>query len=91
MNKLNCIFGPIPSRRLGRSLGVSPIPNKTCNYSCIYCQLGKTTHMTNSRKEFFPVEQIIKEFKEYIKNSKEFFIKEREYMIHKLKHLLSIL
>lgn len=74
MKKLNCIFGPIPSRRLGRSLGVSPIPNKTCNYSCIYCQLGKTTHMTNSKKEFFPVEQIIKEFKEYIKNSDAFDI-----------------
>ncbi len=48
------LFGPIPSRRLGRSLGVSPIPEQTCNYTCTYCQLGRTTHMTNKRQNFFP-------------------------------------
>lgn len=46
------LFGPVPSRRLGRSLGVSPIPGKTCNYACIYCQLGRTDHMTNTRQPF---------------------------------------
>ncbi len=55
------IFGPLPSRRLGLSLGISPIPRKTCNYSCIYCQLGRTDHLTNKRELFFPVNVIIEE------------------------------
>ena len=53
------LFGPIPSRRLGRSLGVSPIPEQTCNYTCVYCQLVRTTHMTNKRHNFFPCEEIL--------------------------------
>lgn len=57
------IFGPVPSRRLGNSLGVEPIPSKTCNFSCIYCQLGRTTNLTNTRKNFFPKEDIIQEMK----------------------------
>ncbi|MCE7742919.1 MAG: radical SAM protein [Candidatus Heimdallarchaeota archaeon] len=57
------IYGPVPSRRLGKSLGISPIPDKTCNYTCIYCQLGRTTQYTNSREMFFPVEEIIDEVK----------------------------
>lgn len=72
LKKLNCIFGPIPSRRLGRSLGISPIPKKVCNYSCIYCQLGRTTQMTNTRKEFFPVDDIISELSEYLKYTDDF-------------------
>lgn len=56
-------YGPVPSRRLGMSLGVSPIPKKTCNYSCIYCQLGRTNHMINTRQIFYPVEEIIEELK----------------------------
>jgi wyosine [tRNA(Phe)-imidazoG37] synthetase (radical SAM superfamily) len=59
---MDYIYGPVPSRRLGISLGVSPIPKKTCNYSCIYCQLGKTNHMTNKREMFYNVEDIITEF-----------------------------
>jgi wyosine [tRNA(Phe)-imidazoG37] synthetase (radical SAM superfamily) len=55
------VFGPVPSRRLGRSLGVDPIPFMTCNYVCIYCQLGRTTHMTNERKDFFPPEDILRD------------------------------
>jgi wyosine [tRNA(Phe)-imidazoG37] synthetase (radical SAM superfamily) len=61
------IYGPVPSRRLGISLGVSPIPKKTCNYSCVYCQLGRTDKMTNKRKMFFAVEDIIKEFESILK------------------------
>lgn len=57
------VYGPVPSRRLGLSLGISPIPKKTCNYSCIYCQLGRTNHMTNTRSMFFKVEDIISELK----------------------------
>ena len=55
------VFGPVPSRRLGCSLGISPIPKKTCNYGCIYCQLGRTDHMTNRRQVFFPLEEILRE------------------------------
>jgi len=46
-------FGPVPSRRLGRSLGVNNIPPKHCTYSCVYCQLGKTPHLEARRREFY--------------------------------------
>ena len=70
--ELKYVFGPVPSRRLGKSLGISPIPRKTCNYSCIYCQLGRTDKMTGERKEFFSLEDIINEFKQYLKESFDF-------------------
>ncbi|MFX1569170.1 MAG: radical SAM protein [Promethearchaeota archaeon] len=60
------IYGPVPSRRLGNSLGIDPLPSKTCNYQCIYCQLGKTTNFTNFRKNFFPKEEIIAELERAI-------------------------
>ncbi len=63
---MSIVYGPVPSRRLGRSLGVSPIPFKTCNYSCVYCQLGRTTHMTIQRKDFFPPEELLNEIKRAI-------------------------
>lgn len=49
----NIIFGPVPSRRLGKSIGVNNIPPKSCTYSCLYCQVGKTGHMEFERKEFY--------------------------------------
>lgn len=61
-SNLKYIFGPVPSRRLGESLGISPIPEKTCNYSCVYCQLGRTNKRTIERGEFFPLEKILEEF-----------------------------
>ncbi|MBM9519848.1 radical SAM protein [Desulforhopalus vacuolatus] len=66
------IFGPVPSRRLGQSLGVSPIPEKTCNYNCIYCQLGRTNKMTNERRSFFPLKEIMDELKTYMKEKVDF-------------------
>jgi wyosine [tRNA(Phe)-imidazoG37] synthetase (radical SAM superfamily) len=54
----NIAFGPIPSRRLGRSLGINNIPPKTCTYSCVYCQAGPTTAMTLERRPFYPPEEI---------------------------------
>jgi len=60
------VYGPVPSRRLGRSLGINVIPFKTCNYSCVYCQLGRTTNKINERKSFFPKEDILKEVAEVI-------------------------
>jgi len=56
------IYGPVPSRRLGISLGISPIPKKTCNYSCIYCQLGRTDKMVYSREMFVRIDDILDEF-----------------------------
>ncbi|SHJ62847.1 Wyosine [tRNA(Phe)-imidazoG37] synthetase, radical SAM superfamily [Dethiosulfatibacter aminovorans DSM 17477] len=58
------IYGPVPSRRMGISLGISPIPKKYCNYSCIYCQLGRTKNLTNRRSEFFDLKEIVKEFED---------------------------
>jgi wyosine [tRNA(Phe)-imidazoG37] synthetase (radical SAM superfamily) len=52
-------FGPVPSRRLGRSLGVNNIPAKVCSYSCIYCQVGRTTLMTARRRAFYEPEAIV--------------------------------
>jgi wyosine [tRNA(Phe)-imidazoG37] synthetase (radical SAM superfamily) len=60
-------FGPVPSRRLGRSLGIDIVPFKTCTYDCIYCQLGRTTNKTTEIKEYFPVEDIIVDTREKLK------------------------
>ncbi len=57
------VYGPVPSRRLGSSLGIDPIPFKTCNYQCIYCQLGRTNNFTNKRKNYFQKNDIINEIK----------------------------
>ncbi|HZK28936.1 MAG TPA: radical SAM protein [Clostridia bacterium] len=72
MKKMEYVYGPVPSRRLGLSLGISPIPKKTCNYSCIYCQLGRTDTMTNTRQLYFPVKRIVTEFEEVLKASPKF-------------------
>lgn len=53
------VFGPIPSRRLGRSLGVNNLPSKHCSYSCVYCQCGPTPRTGIVRQEFYPVEAIV--------------------------------
>lgn len=70
---MNYIYGPIPSRRLGRSLGISPIPEKTCNYSCVFCQLGRIRNMGNTRKMFYPVKDIVKDFLDYQSLAKDEF------------------
>ena len=54
-------FGPVPSRRLGKSLGINNIPAKTCSYSCVYCQVGKTINLTTERQHFYRPEDIFKE------------------------------
>ena len=58
---MSTVYGPVPSRRLGQSLGVDPIPFKTCNYNCVYCQLGRTAPLTNLRQDFFPPDTILSE------------------------------
>jgi wyosine [tRNA(Phe)-imidazoG37] synthetase (radical SAM superfamily) len=61
------VYGPVPSRRLGRSLGVDIVPFKTCTYDCIYCQLGRTTQKTVCRSPLAPVEDIIQEVQDALK------------------------
>lgn len=58
---MSYIFGPVPSRRLGFSLGVDVIPLKVCSYNCIYCQLGRTTRKTMHRDEYVPVAPVVEE------------------------------
>lgn len=57
------VYGPVPSRRLGRSLGVDLVPLKTCNYNCIYCQLGPTPQTTVTRADYVPVDQALAEIR----------------------------
>ena len=60
-------FGPVPSRRLGQSLGVNNIPPKSCTYSCVYCQLGETVNMRVVRDSFYNPEEILKDVEKKIK------------------------
>lgn len=53
------VFGPVPSRRLGQSLGIDTVPLKTCNWNCVYCQLGRTSRLVNERKEYVHREEIL--------------------------------
>jgi wyosine [tRNA(Phe)-imidazoG37] synthetase (radical SAM superfamily) len=61
------LYGPVPSRRLGRSLGIDLVPHKICTYDCIYCQIGKTTRKTLVRKEYVPVREVIEEVSRFLK------------------------
>ena len=62
------LFGPVPSRRLGMSLGIDLIPYKTCSLNCVYCECGKTTDFTLERKEYFPFDEIANEIDNFLKN-----------------------
>ncbi len=62
-------FGPVPSRRLGRSLGINNIPPKVCTYSCAYCQVGRTMQMEVERRPFYRPEEILKEVKEKLETA----------------------
>ena len=55
------VYGPVASRRLGRSLGIDLVPFKTCSYDCVYCQLGRTTNQTTERREYVPVDDVLDE------------------------------
>ncbi len=58
------VYGPVPSRRLGQSLGVDPLPLKTCNWNCVYCQLGRTRPVVNERKDYAPPQEILAQVRE---------------------------
>lgn len=67
MKSFRYLYGPVPSRRLGRSLGIDLVPHKICTYDCIYCQIGDTTEKTLARKEYVPVREIIEEVERFLK------------------------
>jgi wyosine [tRNA(Phe)-imidazoG37] synthetase (radical SAM superfamily) len=63
------LFGPVPSRRLGMSLGVDLIPHKICSFNCVYCECGKTLTHTLERKEYVPTQQVLDELGHFFSNS----------------------
>ncbi len=60
------LFGPVPSRRLGMSLGVDLVPHKVCSLNCIYCECGSTTNLTIERKEYVPYNEVVQELKRFL-------------------------
>ena len=67
--KYNYLFGPVPSRRLGLSLGVDMVPAKVCNLNCVYCECGNTTKLTAERREWAPAKAIIAELSDFLGSS----------------------
>jgi wyosine [tRNA(Phe)-imidazoG37] synthetase (radical SAM superfamily) len=67
---MNHVFGPVPSRRLGQSLGIDTIPLKTCNWNCVYCQLGRSMPLTNERREYILDENILFEVEQTLRSHK---------------------
>jgi len=67
--KRHHIFGPVSSRRLGRSLGIDLVPFKTCTYNCVYCECGATTRRTTKREIFFPLEELYGELTDFLSSS----------------------
>ncbi len=65
------VYGPVPSRRLGRSLGVNNIPPKSCSYSCAYCQLGGTENLQTERREFYSPEKLFAAVEKRVKELKQ--------------------
>jgi len=63
------LFGPVPSRRLGMSLGVDLVPKKVCSLDCIYCEVGLTTKLTTERKEYIRYPSLIKELNTYFSDN----------------------
>lgn len=64
------VFGPVPSRRLGQSLGIDTIPLKTCNWNCVYCQLGRSLPLTNERRAYIPADAILAQVREALARHK---------------------
>ncbi len=67
----NYLFGPVPSRRLGMSLGVDLVPKKVCSLDCVYCEVGKTTHLTTVRKEYILYKKVVEELSRYFENNED--------------------
>ncbi|MFA7185276.1 MAG: hypothetical protein WC082_10300, partial [Victivallales bacterium] len=63
------LFGPVASRRLGISLGIDLVPFKTCSINCVYCESGVTTNLTCARREYVPVDEVIRQLDEFLSTS----------------------
>lgn len=63
------LFGPVPSRRLGMSLGIDLIPPKICTLNCVYCECGATTRLTHERKEYVPVKEVFSELDDFFRHN----------------------
>ena len=63
------LFGPVPSRRLGMSLGIDLVYHKVCSLDCVYCECGPTTILTSERKEYVPYDEVTEELKHFINNN----------------------
>ncbi len=70
--KRHFIYGPVPSRRLGRSLGLDLVPYKVCTYDCVYCQLGRTTDRTTERKEWVPANEVVAQLKDRLDSKPDY-------------------
>jgi wyosine [tRNA(Phe)-imidazoG37] synthetase (radical SAM superfamily) len=65
------IYGPVKSRRLSLSLGITLTPYKICTFDCVYCQLGRTTVLTRERKEYISLGEILNELKLWLQNNSD--------------------
>ena len=65
------IYGPVKSRRIGLSLGLTLTPSKACSFNCVYCQLGPTRETTLERKEYIPIQEILEELKSWLANNNQ--------------------
>lgn len=63
------LFGPVPSRRLGMSLGIDLVPRKVCSLDCVYCEVGETTKLTTDREEYIPYDKVVKEIEQYFSDN----------------------
>lgn len=71
MSKQKYTYGPVPSRRLGLSLGIDIVPFKTCSFDCIYCQLGRTTNKTIERKAYVTTTELLTELQVVLKDDEQ--------------------
>jgi wyosine [tRNA(Phe)-imidazoG37] synthetase (radical SAM superfamily) len=67
---MSCLFGPVPSRRYGRSLGIDLVPMKTCCYDCVFCQLGITPQTTCQRRDYIPLKTVLGELETWLASNK---------------------
>lgn len=68
---MSCLFGPVPSRRYGRSLGIDLVPMKTCCYDCVFCQLGLTPKTTCERRDYIPIQTVLAELEAWLAKHNE--------------------
>ena len=94
------VYGPVPSRRLGRSLGLDLVPYKVCTYDCVYCQLGRTTQKTTERKEWVPTKEIVAQLKDRLDAKPDYITLSGsgeptlhaglQHLIHEIKNMTDI-